>query len=408
MIFKKKEANVIMSVWHGKFIYLWVASMFSSLSISMYVTVEQWYVVNYLQAKSSLGIILIATTLPRVSLMFIGGIMADKYGRSRVIFLSLFTRFLMLLLMAMFYINDLLSFSALFVFALLFGASDAFFWPARDSIVPSIIPKDQLTKANSAIQTMNQLSVMLGPVLGATLLSLFSYSTTFLIIAFTLLLSIFLMHFIKEQKPLNPQKISLLKDLGEGIHYVKSSSFLLTVIGTFIVVNLFFIGPLILSIPTLAEDHFKGNAFYLSVLQSSFASGMLLGAVIMGWLNVKKKRGKLAILFIFLEGVLLTALSQAVSLWLAAVILFVIGCCVSGINISIVSLIQEKTPQAIIGRVMSINTMVSTGLIPLSYGLISIFLSMNVSINFILLCAGTVVVLSSLVLTLRASALKNS
>ncbi|BFI99123.1 MAG: hypothetical protein PME_15590 [Priestia megaterium] len=52
--------------------------------------------------------------------------------------------------------------------------------------------------------------------------------------------------------------------------------------------------------------------------------------------------------------------------------------------------------------------MVSTGLIPLSYGLVSIFLSMNVSINFILLCAGTVVVLFSLVLTLRASALKNS
>ncbi|MCM3772244.1 MFS transporter [Priestia aryabhattai] len=339
--------------------------------------------------------------------MVIGGIAADKYRRSRIIFLSLFTRFLILLLMAMFYINHALSFSALFVFALLFGASDAFFWSARDSIVPSIVPKDQLTRANSVIQTTNQLSVMLGPALAAALLSLFSYSTIFLIIAFTLLLSTFLLHFIKEQKTLNPQKTSLLKDLGEGIHYVKSSAFLLTVIGTFIVVNFFFIGPLVLSIPILAESRFKGNAFYLSALQSSFASGMLLEAAIMAWLNVKRNRGKLAILFIFSEGMLLTALGQAINLWLAAVMLFVIGCCVSGINISIVSLIQEKTPQAIIGRVMSINTMVSTRLIPLSYGLVSILLSMNIGVNFILLGAGTVVVLFSLLLTLKASALKN-
>ncbi|WP_195780618.1 hypothetical protein [Priestia megaterium] len=66
MISKTKEANIITSVWHGKFIYLWVANMFSSLSIFMYVTAEQWHAVNYLHVKSSLGIILIAITLPRV------------------------------------------------------------------------------------------------------------------------------------------------------------------------------------------------------------------------------------------------------------------------------------------------------------------------------------------------------
>ncbi|MDD9791692.1 MFS transporter [Priestia megaterium] len=403
-----KEAKVRTGIWKGKFIYLWVASTFSSLSISMYLTIEQWYVVNYLNSKSSLGIILMATTIPRVLLMIIGGVVSDKYRRSKIIFFSLLTRCFMLLLMALFYTNNLLSLSALFIFALLFGASDAFFWSARDSIVPGIIHKEQLVRANSVIQTTNQLSVMFGPVLGATLLSLFSYSTIFLIIAFTLLISIILLQFIKEKKTLKPKKTSILRDLAEGINYVKDSSFLLTVMGTFIIVNLFFIGPLMLSIPILAEDRFKGNAFYLSILQSSFASGMLLGAIVMGWLNIKSNRGKLAISFILLEGLLLMIFSQGINLWLAAAILLAIGCCVSGINIPIVSLIQEKTPSTIVGRVMSVNTMVSMGLIPVSYGLVSTLLSINVDIKSILLCAGIVIILFSVLLFSKASDLKKT
>jgi MFS family permease len=403
-----KGAKAQTSIWKGKFIYLWLASIFSSLSISMYLTIEQWYVVHYLNLKSSLGIILMGTTIPRVLLMIVGGVIADKYRRSKIIFFSLLTRCFVLLLMALFYTNHLLSFSALFIFALLFGASDAFFWSARDSIIPGIVHKEKLVRANSVIQTTNQLSVMFGPVLGATLLSIFSYSTIFLIIAFTLLISIILLQFIKEEKTLKPKKISILRDLAEGINYVKGSPFLLTVMGTFIIVNLFFIGPLMLSIPILAEDRFKGNAFYLSVLQSSFASGMLLGAITMGWLNVKRHRGKLIISLILIEGLLLIIYSQAINLWLAAVILLVIGWCVSSINIPISSLIQEKTPSTIIGRVMSVNTMVSMGLIPVSYGLVSVLFSMNVGIKLILLCAGSVVVLFSLILFLKASDLKKA
>ncbi|ASB87395.1 MFS transporter [Bacillus sonorensis] len=408
MIPTSEEAAWQTSIWKGKFIYLWGASIFSSLSISMYLTIEQWYVVHYLNLKNSLGIILMATTIPRVLFMMIGGIAADQYSRSKIICFSLLTRCFILLLMALFYTNHVLTLSALFIFALLFGASYAFFWSARDSIVPGMIPKEQLVRANSVIQTTNQLSVMLGPVLGAALLSLFSYSTIFLIIAFALLISILLLRFVQEKKELTPKKSSLLRDLAEGIHYVKGSSFLLTVMGTFIIVNLFFIGPLMVSIPIIAEDRFEGNPFNLSMLQSSFAGGMLLGAIIMGWLNMKKQRGKLVIALILIEGLLLTAFSQATNLWLAAVSLLMIGCCVSSINIPLVSVIQEKTPSTIVGRVMSINTMVSMGLIPVSYGLVSALLNLQISVQFILLCAGSIIVWFSFILFLKASDLKRA
>ncbi|MDN3362657.1 MFS transporter [Priestia megaterium] len=404
----KKELQNKVSLWSVKFTFLWIASIFSSLSISMYLITEQWYVVNYLDLKNSLGLILTATTLPRVLLMLIGGVIADRHRRSKIIFLSLITRCIMLVIMAIFFSNSLLSLSVLFIFALLFGASDAFFWSARDSIIPKIVSKDQLVQANSVIQTTNQISVMLGPVVGAALLSFFSYSICFIIIATSLLVSALLVYFLKEEKSSEIKETTLIRDLRDGISFVKDSRFLLTIMGTFIIVNLFFIGPLMLSIPIIANDTFGGKAIYLSILQSSFATGMLLGAIIMGLLNIKKKRGILTISLVALEGILLIIYSQTNLLWLAALILLSIGICVSSINIPIVSLIQESTPTGIVGRVMSINTMVSMGLIPISYALVSALLNLSIDIRLILLYAGSIVLLFTLLLVFKASELKKA
>ncbi|WP_257964297.1 MFS transporter [Bacillus sp. UMB0728] len=402
---KKIEQNK-QSIWNGKLVLLWIGSVFSSLSISMYLTIEQWYVVDYLNLNKSLGVILMATTIPRVLLIMLGGVFADRYRRSKIIFMSLFSRSLILIVMSILFINDHLSLWVLFACALLFGASDAFFWSARDSIIPKIVSKEQLTKANSLIQTTNQITIMLGPFIGAALISFFSYSIAFIIMAAILFLGSVIIWFLREEKSKEIKESAILTDIKEGISYVKTSKFLLTVMGTFIVVNLFFVGPLMLSIPIMANENLGGKAVDLSILQSSFAGGMLLGAILMGVINVKKGRGKLVIFLVALEGVLLIIFSQTEIVWIASIVLLIIGVCVSSINIPIVSLIQETTPLSVVGRIMSINTMVSMGLIPISYGVVSSLLSFHISIKFILLSAGTVVLFFSIFLIIKASEFK--
>ncbi|MDN4595194.1 MFS transporter [Polycladomyces subterraneus] len=300
---------------NGKFLLLWLASIFAGLSISIYILVEQWYVVKTLDLKASLGVVMMATTIPRVLLMAVGGVLADRLKRSNIIFVSFLIRGLLTGCMAFFVFINQLDLWILLIFALLFGALDALFWPARDSILPLIVKREQLTRANSFMQTTKQLSVILGPVLGSILLSTISYKGVFTTIAILLVLGSLIIAKIKEQQSKKEKTFSFWQELKDGIVYVRRSTLLSTIMLIFIVVNFLFIGPLMMGIPLIVDEKIHGSALDLSYLQSSFAGGMLLGALAIGTLNPQKKRGMIAILVIGIEGFILGLLSQVNETW---------------------------------------------------------------------------------------------
>ncbi|RDI42238.1 MFS transporter [Falsibacillus pallidus] len=392
---------------NAKFLLIWITSIFSGLSISIYILCEQWYVVKSLNAPASLGYILTATTVPRVLFMALGGVLADYANRAKVVFVSLFVRALILILMAYLVWQHSLTFWALLACAFTFGSIDAFFWPSRDSILPSIVHQQHLTRANSIIQTTNQISTLLGPMAGALLLTAFSFKWVFLILAASLAVGSMIIRKLKDTRSHEVKsQNNVLRNLKEGLVYVKASPLLLTFMITFIIVNLFFIGPLMLSIPILVDERFGGKAVELSIIQSGFAAGMLAGALLMGLLNVRRARGKLVICLILLEGAGMLSVNVSSRLWVAAVVMFLIGICIAGINIMVASMIQEQTDPSKMGRVMSLTSTVSMGFIPLSYAGVSAFLSAGIQIEKLLVVGGFVLAAFSLLLIWKGRALR--
>lgn len=389
------------------FLLIWSAGLISGLSLTIYVLIEQWYILHFLDLNKYLGLLMMATTLPRVLLMAFGGVLADRKKKTTIVSWSLYIRFGLLLLMALLFQVNLLQLTPLFLFAILFGGLDAFFWPARDALLPTMVKKEHLFQANASIQTTNQISMVLGPVIGAFLLDTFSYSLCFLIVACFLLIGGLIISSIKESAPPIAHKTNTFKDdLLGGFQYIKNSSFLLTIMVTFVITNLLFIGPMMLSIPLYADEKFGADSSSLSILQSSFAFGLLLGALAMGFLNINRKRGYLLIGIICSEGLLLFSYSQLPLLWISSLLLFLIGVCISSINIPVVSLIQEKVEKDKLGRVMSLNTMVSMGLIPVSYALVSWMLN-YINISTILAYASFCIVIFSFMLIIGSKSLKN-
>ncbi|MDO7906065.1 MFS transporter [Paenibacillus sp. JX-17] len=387
------------------------SSIFSSLSISMYLTVEQWYVVHELGMSQAVGWVLMATSLPRVLFMMMGGAAADRQSRTMMILLSLSGRCFVLFTMAGLLAVDQLHLVILCACAALFGISDAFFWPARDSLIPQLVNPDRLASANAMMQTSNQISTMLGPLLSAVLLSAFSYITIVLILAFMLITAGFCVYRIqdKQKRPVytaDHPGAGIFRQLQEGFRYVASSSLLRTIMGTFTVVNLFFVGPLMISIPLLANARMGGSAVSLSVMQGAFAMGSLAGAAVMGLVRLTR-RGIWVTGCIALEGVLLILYSLSDRLPLSAALLALLGSCVSFINIPVISLVQESAPAHMLGRIVSLNTMVSMGLIPISYGLVSFLLTLKVGIQPMLVTGGVAVIGLAVYLAVKAGALRS-
>ncbi|RAZ79296.1 MFS transporter [Planococcus halotolerans] len=390
------------------FIFLWLSSTASFLALSTYLFAEQWYVITVLEKESALGIVMMVTMVPRVLFMTIGGVWADRFRRSRIMLISSLVRCLLVLGMIFLLQLSLLDLWPLILFALCFGIVDAFFSPANTSLLPSVVAKEVLPRSNSFIQSSNQIALFSGPMLGGWILSFGSFSLLFAVIAGFLLLTFLFSALIKEEnRAAAVTKSSTKSELKEGLSYVWGMPFLKNMLLILIIINFFFFGPLLMGIPLLVDSVLKGEVLDLSFLQSSYQGGMLAGAILVGILNLQKKRGLTMLVMIGILGICLTFLGQIGFLWQGILLLSLMGILSSFINVSLISTIQAQSDSNKIGRVMSLVNASSNGLVPLSYAFVSLALVMQFSISDVMLLCGILIFAIAAIYLLRSKVIKN-
>ncbi|MFJ8090715.1 MFS transporter [Lysinibacillus sp. NPDC095746] len=393
------------------FLFLWLSSTFSFLALSTYLFAEQWYIVRVLKQEAVLGIVLMVTMIPRIFLMTIGGVWADRIKRSRIMTFSSLIRCILVLIMLLFLQLSWLQIWPLICFAVLFGCVDAFFSPANSSLLPIVVSKNLLTRANSFIQSSNQIAMFSGPMIGGLIITLSaSFKVLFFIVAVFLFITFIFSSFIREKEPEatinNKHRTSTKLELKEGFKYVWNMPFLKNLIIILIIINFFFFGPLMIGIPLLVNNVLFGEAIDLSMLQGSYEIGMLVGAILIGMLNVTKRKGLVILILISLLGIALAALGQINSVWQGVILLLVMGIFSSVINVLLISSIQEKSHEDKIGRVMSIVNASSNGLVPLSYAFVSLSLFINFSISHMMLFCGFLIWIISILYIFKSKTIK--
>ncbi|MCX2829174.1 MFS transporter [Bacillus sp. DHT2] len=384
------------------FLFLWLSSTASFLALSTYLFAEQWYVIRALGQESALGIVMMVTMIPRVLLMTVGGVWADRFKRSKIMLVSSFTRCLLIFIMITLLHLHLLNLWSLLVFALLFGILDSFFSPANQSLLPLLVPKEMLTRSNSFIQTSNQVAMFTGPMIGGWIITVSSFSVLFFSVACFLVISCTFTLCIKEKKlSLSSGQASAKQELLAGFQYVWNMPFLKSILFILMTINVFFFGPLLMGIPLLANEVLHGKAVEVSFLQSSYQGGMLGGALLIGLLNIRKKRGLSILILISFLGISLSFLGQIYVLWQGILLLVMMGFMSSMINVPLVSIIQENSETDKLGRVMSFVSASSNGLVPLSYAFVSICLTFGTSISDILLYCGLLITICSFLFIIK-------
>ena len=384
------------------FLFLWLSSTASFLALSTYLFAEQWYVIRALGQESALGIVMMVTMIPRVLLMTVGGVWADRFKRSKIMLVSSFTRCLLIFIMITLLHLHLLNLWSLLVFALLFGILDSFFSPANQSLLPLLVPKEMLTRSNSFIQTSNQIAMFTGPMIGGWIITVSSFSVLFFSVACFLVISCTFTLCIKEKKlSLSSGQASAKQELLAGFQYVWNMPFLKSILFILMTINVFFFGPLLMGIPLVANEVLHGKAVEVSFLQSSYQGGMLGGALLIGLLNIRKKRGLSILILISFLGISLSFLGQIYVLWQGILLLVMLGFMSSMINVPLVSIIQENSETDKLGRVMSFVSASSNGLVPLSYAFVSICLTFGTSISDILLYCGLLITICSFLFIIK-------
>ncbi len=383
------------SVFQNKnFLLLWGAALLSSFGISFFLFSQSWYVVNVLGLEASLGWIYVASSIPRLLFMIISGTVADRFSKTKIMFLSDMIRGLLLIGLVIWFFTGGITVWTFVGFAFLFGILDAFFWAAEGAIVPTIIHRDNLTRGNSIIQMTNQTSFILAPMFAGVMIAFGGYEVVFGMTAVMLLLASVLVYLMRvpatNQDDGNEQKF--WDSFKDGLDYVRQSRVLTLLLLTSVFMNLFLVGPMTMGLPLFAKTILQGSALDFSLLEAGLAVGMLVGSVAIGVININEKRGKIAIVAVLIGGVMFAGLSLTTTLWLSITMLGLFGLTLSFSNIPAISAIQSMVEEKMIGRVMGLLSLASMGLIPVSYALTSIVLSYGIPINTIMLCGSLLVV----------------
>jgi MFS family permease len=368
------------------FLLVWMSGLTVMLGFSMFFLSVSWFIVDVLQQPAVLGIVLMSVSIPRVVMMIYGGILADKIRKSLIMFVTNMMQVLVMIAMITLYINDWLQISSLIIIALVFGFLDAFFFPAVSSMIPIIVRDEELQRANSLFQGSTELMFIIGPLLAGLLLTVGDFTLTFSAAALLIFISTVLVfpRFIGDPIPgKRTDGGSSVEDLKEGLAYVWNSSLHRTGTLTIVIINLFMIGPLIISFPILVGA-LGGTPFELSLLEGGLASGTFLASIVLVAWNIKRGRGRLVFVSLLVSFLLFFIFSQVTTLPLLVLLTALTGFMAMFVYLPTVTMVQEKTDKDKLGRVMSIITLAASGFEPIAFGLISLLVAAALPIQTVL------------------------
>jgi len=319
------------------------------------------------------------SVLPRILLSPFAGALSDRKNRKMIMIVSDSLAGLVTLATAVLLLTGNMQVWMIYLISCLEAVFGTFQQPAYSASIVMMVPKEQLTRANSLIQMGDAIQTILTPILAGVLFATIGMSGIIIIDIGTFLFALFTLILVKIPQPERKQetvedKRSVWKDVAFGWRYLVDRPGLMGLMWYFALVNFFLnisavmIGPLVLA---------TGSATSLGVVQTFMGVGMLAGSLIMSvWGGVKKNRVPFVILFLLLGtlGFFIAGSSPSVTVISAGlfVLMFFIP---FGGSISAAMFALKVAPE-IQGRVVATRSMISQSMMPIAF-LLSGFLADN-------------------------------
>ncbi|MFL6034503.1 MAG: MFS transporter, partial [Gaiellaceae bacterium] len=234
-----------------------------------------------------------------------------------------------------------------------------------------VVPRDLLLEANSLDQFVRPLCVrLIGPAIGGALIGLAGAGAAFLVDAGTFAVSAAAFLLMRTRSlPDVSVKSSVRREVLEGISYVRSRTWLWATLGAITVSLLFFLGPVYVLMPYVVKNSLDGGAEGLGLIFAAGGVGAIAAALFRGQLGLPRR--PLAVVYLAWTATTFSLVGYALvnAVWQAMIVsFFSVGCLTTG-GIVWTTVLQRAVPARMIGRVSSLDWVLSLALAPLSYAL---------------------------------------
>jgi MFS family permease len=350
---------------------LWLGTCASLLGDGAFMVALAWQVYALSGAPTAMGVVGAAMTVPTVAFLLVGGVASDRFDRRRVMIAADVVRLVAVGALAVLTLTGALALWHVLVVVVLYGSGQAFYAPAFDALVPDLLPEAELGQANALDQVVRPIALrMAGPALGGVLTGAFGAGPAFALDAATFAASAAaLLSLAPLPARVRPPAASVLGDLREGVRFLRGRAWLWATFATAAVAYLLFMGPVEVLVPYLVKHELHGGA---QALGAVFAAGGLASVAVAAALARRgmPRRDMTFIILVWTVATLAVAgygLGTAVWHLMLASALF--NALETAGTIVWATLKQRHVPAEMLGRVSSLDWLISIGLLPVSFAL---------------------------------------
>jgi DHA3 family tetracycline resistance protein-like MFS transporter len=356
---------------HRDFRLLWSGMCVSLMGDGIFLVAMAWQVYALSDAPSALALVGIAMTVPTILFLLIGGVVSDRVDRRRVMLAADLARGVAVAALAVLSITGALELWHVVALVGLYGAGAAFFGPAFDAIVPDVLPASELAQANSLDQLVRPMALRLaGPAVGGALIAAVGAGPAFAFDATSFAISVLALLSMRTRAPQpRDEPVSLGADIRTGLRYVRRHVWLWATFATAAVAYLLFMGPAEVLLPYIVKNTLHEGADDLGIVFAAGGLGSIGAAIAIGQRGLPRRD----ITFMYVAW---TAATVAVAgyglsstIWQLMLASFAFNALETAGTIVWATAKQRHVPAALLGRVSSLDWLISIGLLPLSFAL---------------------------------------
>ncbi len=381
----------------GSFRKLWAATTLSLFGDFFSYIALAWLVLQLTGSSLALGTVLVVQALPRAVLMAVGGALADRLSPRLTMLGSMALRATVVAPLAVLVLTGRVQMWEIYAMAVVFGVVDAFFMPARQSILPKVVADHELEPGNAVLNVTAQISVIIGPVLGGVIVAVFGTGWAFAGDAAFFALGFLLILWLPAARRATAGAAhpdgGLGGQIAAGFRYAWADVGLRVTLIVIAVVDFAANGALGVGLPTLAHGRFAAGATGFGILFGAWGVGATAGALGAGFVPPPKRFGWLIVGLCVWLGIGITGVGLVPALLPAALLMGFSGISTGVVNTYAISWLQRRTDPSMQGRVMSLVMLASMGLTPVAYAASGAIANFNPTLLFviaggmILLCA---------------------
>ena len=363
--------NLIGPLRGRDFRLLWSGMTISLLGDGIFFIAMAWQAYELWNAPAALSILGIGMTIPTIGFLLPAGVLSDRLDRRSLVLWSDLGRAAVVAVLAALVLTGALTFWLLVVLVALYGIGAAFFAPAFEALVPDIVPPDQLAAANALDQFVRPITLRLvGPALGGVLVAGVGTGVAFALDAATFLASAVAVAFMRPPAHHRSEHVdSSIGAIKEGLRFVRSRVWLWGTLGSAAIAYLAFMGPAEVLLPYVVKNELGGSARDLGLVFAAGGIGAIGAALIMGQRGHPRRDVTVMYGTWTLATLAVAGYGLATASWQLMVACLLFNALETVGTIVWATIKQRHVPASLLGRVSSLDWLISIGLLPLSFAL---------------------------------------